>query len=108
MKIVLAILTSLMLLGSQLGVLSLPAVAAACCGNCAGQCCVKDSTAPPAAEPLAPAPANTASNLDFLFVAASLRTALPAADVSSSSPLPPEPAFASTRPIFQQYCVYLI
>ena len=107
MKIVLAILAVLALLGSQFVTASPMLAAKACCGTCGGQCCVKGASPPPAPEPIAPAPAQAAPNVELLL-AVSLALEIPSARFSSPAPVCPAPLFASTRPLFQRHCVYLI
>ena len=108
MKFVLVILTALTLLGSQV-VISSPTVAArACCGNCGGKCCVKNTSTPLPAEPLAPAPANASVQSQFIFLATSLLLEIGSRDISPAAPAFTAPHFAAAQPLFQRHCVYLI
>jgi hypothetical protein len=106
-KIVLAIITALALLGSLFVVASPTLAAQACCGKCAGQCCLKDSSAPLAPQPLAPASAPAAPNVELLL-AGSLTLEIPSARFAPPLPVRLAPPFASARPLFQRHCVYLI
>src|SRR5439155_8764802 len=105
--IALAILTALALMCSQF-VTAAPALAAkACCGKCGGQCCVKDSSAPLAPKPVAPAPAQGAPNVELLLAVASALE-IPSVRFSAPPSVCPAPVFTATRPLFQRNCVYLI
>ena len=107
MKIVFAILTALALVGNQCAVLSSAVAATACCGNCDGACCVKDCAPSVPSEPLAPAPLNGAPNVELILNALAV-LAFVSTEFAPPQPVRPEPVFASPRPLFQRFCVYLI
>ena len=108
MKFVLAILTALTLLGSQVVISSPPVAARACCGNCGGKCCVKNTSTPLPAEPLAPAPANASVQSQFIFLATLLLLEIGSPESAPPAPVFTAPHFAAGLPLFQRHCIYLI
>jgi hypothetical protein len=109
-RTVIAILTALLLLASQAGVWSAPAVrgAESCCGTCAGACCVKSCDAPVAPEPLAPASASAAPALKLTPPPALVCGELPSAPFVSSFVAPRAPLVSQPLPLFLRQCVLLV
>jgi len=106
-KLILAILTALSLVGTQLAIPSGAAPAKACCSKCDGQCCIKDSAPPVSGEPLAPVPSNAAPSVELIFSELASHVFV-FCELVPPPPVLPEPISACPQPLFQRFCTYLI